>query len=127
MFQEVLDTAIILGMFFVRIGVPIVVTIGIGVWLEKKLRPAEFQKTSQRVQRGKIIPFPRVQNGARVTAAQRAHCWEAKQCDPAKRAQCPAYQRPDLPCWLALQAAGGRVRPQCADCEFYTQPRRAVV
>lgn len=126
MFQDVLDAAIILAMFFLRIGVPIIVTIGIGAWLEKKLRPADFQRTTQRVQRGKIIPFPRTQNGARVATAPLAHCWEVKQCDSAKRAQCAAYKRPDLPCWLALQTAGGKVRPECPDCELYTQTRRVV-
>lgn len=126
MFQDVLDALVILGMFFLRIGVPIIVTLALGAWLEKKLRPAETQRTQQPIQRGTIIPFPRVQNGARATSAPCAHCWESKQCDSAQRAQCAAYKRPDLPCWLALQAAGGKVRAECADCEFYTQPRRVV-
>lgn len=126
MFQDVIDAMVILGMFFLRIGVPVIITIGIGMWLEKKLRPADFQRTAQRAQRGKIIPFPRAQSGARVTAVPSVHCWEVKQCDSAQRAQCVAYQRPDLPCWLALQTAGGKVRAECLECELYTQPRRVV-
>lgn len=126
MFQDVLDVLVILGMFLLRIGVPIIVTLGIGIWLEKKLRPAESQKTTQPVRRGTIIPFPRAQNGARAAVPQLAHCWETKQCDITQRAQCPSYKRPDLPCWLALQAAGGKVRAECADCELYAPPRRVV-
>lgn len=126
MLQDVLAAMVILGMFFLRIGVPIIVTIGLGAWLENKLRPADFQRTPQRIPRGKIIPFPRAQTGAHVATVPVVHCWEAKQCDPAKRAQCAAYQRPDLPCWLALQTTGGKVRPECPDCEFYAQPRRVV-
>jgi hypothetical protein len=126
MFQDVIDSLVILGMFFLRIGVPVIVTLGIGMWLEKKLRPQETRQTQRAVRRGTIIPFPRVPQGASPTSAQFAHCWDVKQCDPAAREQCAAFKRPDLPCWLALQAAGGKVRAECADCELYTKPQRVV-
>jgi hypothetical protein len=126
MFQDVIDGLVILAMFFLRIGVPIVVTLGIGIWLEKKLRPQETQQVQREVRRGTIIPFPRVSQGVSASSIPIAHCWDVKQCPPAMREQCAAYKRPDLPCWLALQAAGGKVRAECADCELYTKPRRVV-
>jgi hypothetical protein len=128
MFQDVIDGIVILAMFFLRVGVPILVTLGIGIWLERKLRPQGTQAQSRdaTARRGTIIPFPRVASNGRAAPVPIAHCWEVKHCDPTARAQCTAPQRPDLPCWLALQAAGGKVRAECADCELYNQPRRVV-
>lgn len=125
MFQDVIDGLMVLALFCLRIGVPIVVTLGIGIWLEQKLRPQETRQAQRKVRRGPIIPFPRVQSNGRA-AVPLVHCWDAKQCDPTARAQCAAPKRPDLPCWLALQTAGGKVRAECADCELYNQPRRVV-
>ncbi len=128
MFQDVIDGIVILAMFFLRIGVPIIVTLGVGIWLEKKLRPQETQAQPRdaTTRRGTIIPFPRVSPGTNASALPLAHCWDVKQCDSITREKCAAYKRPDLPCWLALQAAGGKVRAECADCELYTKPRRVV-
>ncbi|MCI0475925.1 MAG: hypothetical protein L0Y55_06730 [Anaerolineales bacterium] len=123
MFQDVIDGLVVLAMFFLRIGVPIVITLGIGIWLEKKLQPRQTQRTARR---GTIIPFPRVRQGANASAIPLVPCWDAKQCDPTARAQCAATKRPDLPCWLALQTAGGKVRAECADCELYTHSQRVV-
>ena len=126
MFQDLIDGLVILALFFVRLGVPVILTLGIGIWLEKRLRPAETQSERKPTRRGTIIPFPRGAQNARASLTAATHCWDVKQCDAATRAQCAAYQRPDLPCWLALQATGGRVRAECADCEMYARPQRAV-
>ena len=126
MFQDVIDGLVILAVFFLRIGVPVIVTLGIGIWLEKKLRPQETQVPQRQVRRGTIIPFPRLSRGASPSAVPVVHCWDVKQCDSAMCEQCAAYKRPDLPCWLALQATGGKVRAECADCELYTKPQRVV-
>ncbi|MBM3130629.1 MAG: hypothetical protein FJ009_18615 [Chloroflexi bacterium] len=126
MFQDVIDGIVILAMFFLRIGAPIIVTLGVGIWLEKRLRPREAQQTPRQVRRGTIIPFPRVASNGRASAIPVTPCWEVKQCNPTARAHCAAPKRPDLPCWLALQTAGGTVRAECADCELYNQPRRVV-
>jgi hypothetical protein len=126
MFQDVIDGLVILAMFFLRIGVPVIVTLGVGYWLEKKLRPADTQTAQREIRRGTIIPSPRVSRRAGSSSVQAVPCWDVKHCDPVAREQCAAYKRPDLPCWLALQAAGGKVRAECADCELYTQRRRVV-
>ncbi len=117
--DTLIDTVVILFMFVLRIGVPVAITLLIGRWLEKKLAPAEQQQTetkpryTTRTSRsgGKIIQI---------------HCWEAKHCESAKRAQCAAYKRPDLPCWLALQAEGGKLREECFTCAFYKPQNIAV-
>ncbi len=112
MFQDVIDALVIGLMFVLRIGVPIALTLVVGYWLEKKLAPA--QQVSSRARTtgsAKIIPL---------------HCWDVKKCTSTQRAQCAAYRRPDLPCWLALQAAGEKVRPECHTCAFYKPERIAA-
>ncbi|MEW5719768.1 MAG: hypothetical protein AB1817_14140 [Chloroflexota bacterium] len=45
MFQDVIDSLVVLALFYVRIGVPIIVTLGVGIWREKKLRLAVRSRT----------------------------------------------------------------------------------
>ncbi|MCI0476686.1 MAG: hypothetical protein L0Y55_10600, partial [Anaerolineales bacterium] len=110
--QDVIDTLAILLMFAVRIGLPIVLTLAVGVWLEKKLAPRERATRPARTARSaKIIQI---------------HCWDIKKCASATRAQCAAAQHPELPCWLALQVDGNKVRPECYACAFYKPERIAA-
>ena len=109
--EIVSETIGLMVMFIIRIGIPIAVTFAIGRWLEKRLAPPETaeeekpaQQTPHYTRSGKII---------------RIHCWDVNHCEPAKRAQCAAFKHPDLPCWLALQAEGGKIREECFSCAFY--------
>ncbi|MDE3090267.1 MAG: hypothetical protein KGJ80_12875 [Chloroflexota bacterium] len=110
--EFITETVAVIFMFIVRIGVPIAITLLVGRWLEKKLSPREEEQVetksnyTTRVTRsgGKIIQM---------------RCWDVKRCEPAKRAHCAAFQRRDLPCWLALQADGGKLRAECFTCAFY--------
>ncbi len=112
MFPEFLtETVNVIFMFILRIGIPIAITLAFGWWLEKKMAPpaaVEQEKPTQQSPRyrrtGKIIQI---------------HCWDLKRCESAQRAQCAVYQHPDLPCWLAIQADGGKLRPECFACALY--------
>jgi hypothetical protein len=111
MFETLIELIGLVMMFVLRIGVPIALTYFVGRWLEKKFRPVEesnniirINEITRRASSGKII---------------RMHCWDIKRCDAAKRAQCAAFQRPDLPCWLALQVSGHSLHEECFTCAFY--------
>ena len=119
--QTVIDTLIIFAMFVLRIGVPIVLTLAFGYWLEKKLAPPQEASVHQATG-ARIIQFPR-QAATRPTAV---HCWDLKECSVDQRSNCAACQRPDLPCWLALQAQGEKLREACFTCALYTQPHYRV-
>ena len=97
------DILVVIGMFVLRVAVPIALTIALGKWLEKKLSPQNAENSAPKAS-GKIIQL---------------HCWDVKRCPAATRAQCAAYKHPELPCWLALQAEGGKVRPECFSCALY--------
>lgn len=110
--EQILDTIVIFGMFAMRIGVPVVVTLALGYWLERKLRPLEDQQNEKIVNIGTA-------RRARSSKIIQLHCWDLNHCDATKRAECAAYQHPDLPCWLALQVSGDKVHEQCFSCALY--------
>jgi hypothetical protein len=55
--QTIFDTLIVIGMFILRVGVPVAVLFVLARWLGKKLQPQEMQETQRRSSDGKIIPF----------------------------------------------------------------------
>jgi hypothetical protein len=116
--QDVIDSVMVILMFVLRIGVPIALTLAFGYWLENKLRPPEQAENSQPVQTEK--------RWTRTGNIIQLHCWDVKKCDAAKRAQCAATKHPELPCWLALQAEGQKVREECFTCAFYKPQTKAA-
>ncbi|MCL5951988.1 MAG: hypothetical protein M1132_09755 [Chloroflexi bacterium] len=110
MSQELVDVAIVALGFLVRIGIPIAITLALGYWLESKLSPAvekdEQVELKRPASRGpKVVNYP--------------HCWELRHWDWARCAGCAACRHPDLPCWLALQVEGEKVREDCFTCALY--------
>jgi len=110
--RTIVDAVVVLFMFVLRIGVPIALTLLVGRWLEKKLAPRE----EGQVETTRRFTTRTTQSGGKII---QVHCWDVKRCAPAKLAQCAAYKRPDLPCWLAIQAEGGKLREECFTCTFY--------
>lgn len=76
--QPVIDTLIIIGMFILRIGVPLAIVLVIGAWLEKRLAPAAAEQSERRTEGARIILFRPRQSVA--TPPQ-----PASKDDPAKR------------------------------------------
>ncbi len=50
----------------------------------------------------------------------RPKCWEAKGCKPEARSRCPAFLKPQLPCWQATLTQSGKLRPQCLACPQFS-------
>lgn len=68
--QTFIDTVIVLGMFVLRVGVPIAILYVLARWLGKKLQPQEMSSARQRD--GKIIPFAKPSANAAATQANDA-------------------------------------------------------
>ncbi len=53
-----------------------------------------------------------------------ARCWEIKDCSPAQKRTCPAYNRPGLPCWLANMQTNEdyRLKSECLACTLFSLP-----
>ncbi len=102
------DVLVVAYMFVLRIGVPILITLMIGAWLKRLVE--EKDKPEQ-------VTAP---------ASSELHCWDIKKCSEAEQAKCIARQRPDLPCWLALQVDGEGLKEMCYTCPVYTVRADAV-
>lgn len=100
----------VIGLFVLRIGVPIVVMVllswGVSLYVQREeARALEAEKRAALAQA--------------AAAAAPAACWDVKGCGEEAKADCPAMKRPDLPCWLAKQLATGRLSPACEACVMY--------
>ena len=76
--QPLIDALIVIGMFVLRIGVPLAIVVVIGGWLEKRLAPPAAGESKPRMQGARIIQFRPRQNGAAQPQAK-------PQSEPAKK------------------------------------------
>lgn len=108
------DTAIIIGLFFLRIGIPVMVTVAIGELISRSMAAREDASDSEQAVAGS--------DGYQLSP----RCWDVVNCDPAVRRNCPAYLRPQVPCWLALQLAGRELPEKCFSCEIFHRTQSVV-
>lgn len=113
-----LDGLVVLVLFAIRIGLPIALTLAFGYWLERKLQP---EKRSEWPGTGTVTRRP-----VHSPKVIRLYCWDVMRCRATERAQCAAFKYPDLPCWLALQVDGDKVRQECFTCELYRPQKIAA-
>ena len=99
----VLRDVIVLGyMFFLRIGLPLLCIVLIGKWIQVKM--TQVDRREQIARQGE------------------PYCWQSENTPQTRRAQAAAEKYPDLPCWLAVQHAGGGVTEDCVQCPRYAVP-----
>jgi biopolymer transport protein ExbB/TolQ len=106
------DVMTMVAMFALRLGVPLVGTIVICRVLDRLSVRRAAQLAQERKLRQKAVAQAQ-------QAVRTLHCWEIKRCDPETRDACPAHQRQNLPCWLALQLAGVQLSAECHSCAMY--------
>ncbi len=111
--QTIQDILVIGGMFFLRIGLPLLIVMGIGYLIQRWLEPKAVQEQFEG-----MVRSAQEQRASSATAAK--PCWEIKNCSAEARAACAAVQQPDIPCWLARQIAGQPLPEGCAACQVRT-------
>ena len=116
-----LQAAIITGMFVLRLGIPIAITLLAGYWLRRldaKWQAeawAQWEASQAHQEPAEVEPL----------AQLNPPCWMVKGCDEAARSACPAFHQPGLPCWLARQRTTGRLPAECYTCELWLGRRTA--
>lgn len=115
-----LQTVIILGMFVLRLGVPLAITLAVGYWLRRL--DAKWQAEAQ-AQREAELSQQQAPLDAEIKRPEvtKEPCWVIKACPEAVYQQCPAYSQPHLPCWLARFRAGGMLPARCYRCTLFSQ------
>jgi hypothetical protein len=89
-----------------RIAVPVGVTafvVGLLRYLDA-LWQAEAMRKAMKVG-GAMIPI------------QNLKCWDIHECPPERKAKCPAYLNPNIPCWQA-HCVHGQLQEACRACPF---------
>ncbi len=99
------DALVIAYLFVLRLGVPLLITLMIGAWLKQWL-----EEHAAKVE-------PQAQPTLRLNGR---HCWEVRHTPETEQAKAAAEQRPDLPCWLALQVDDGGLKQMCYTCPLFT-------
>lgn len=100
---------IVLLLFALRIGIPLVLTLGLaylydtiaGRW-EKQARAGGDRSQSQ---------------GSKVPALSASVQTE---CPIRARVECACQQWPSIPCWLALQLTEGHIPEECLNCQRFS-------
>lgn len=108
---------VIVGMFVLRLGVPLLITLGVG-YLWRRL-DAKWQAEAQLKQElDQALDKAAAEPGLLDKAAQ--PCWSAKECDASVRANCAAPKQPNIPCWLARRRSEGGLPAECYNCDYFT-------
>ena len=106
----------VLGMFLLRLGLPLALTLAVGYWLHRMDARWQAEALAQRAggaEQGVA--------GAELKALKPAQpCWEVKGCDESRRAQCPACKLLDIPCWVARLRVTGRLPEECFGCQLFS-------
>ena len=76
--QSIVDGLIVLGMFLVRIGLPIGILFALGYWFQTRMEPKDAEKPRRRTEGARILPFLKPQ----ATTSTSTNCWDVKHCDP---------------------------------------------
>jgi hypothetical protein len=130
-------TGFMVLLFVLRCIAPFVLLMGVGYFMNRMVDKWEWealaqqekeQESSPAPQPGQIfpekpaIPMPQpafAKSPAEKKPAIQLPCWLVKNCDPAHRPDCPAYQQRGKPCWVARLAAEGVLPAGCPDCTVY--------
>jgi hypothetical protein len=108
-----LEAVVIAGMFLLRLGLPLAITLLVGYLLRRL--DAKWQAEA-RAQLGMPQAQKAVAPAQPLPRPAGQPCWVEKGCDEARRARCPAPKRPNVPCWLARRQAEGRLPAECYNC-----------
>ncbi len=129
------NSVLIVLLFILRLGVPLLITLAIGYVLGRldakwqaeaeAERQAEMQAQAAKAQTPlkPSAPAAPYQLPARQPLAGWAMagtpCWSLKGCTEATKAACPATRQPSVPCWAARLNAEGQLPQACQSCQLY--------
>jgi len=86
-----------------RIGVPLIITGLLLVWLHNLDK--HWQK--------EVLTLPVVPTGK--------PCWEIKDCPEQTSRNCPAFADPTTPCWQVFRTKDGVMKETCLGCSVFRQ------
>jgi hypothetical protein len=143
------DMVVVFGMFFLRVGVPLLIVIAVGYGLKQLDRRWEAEARAHQAKTADaqpeapelpvrkpakqptpqplpFIPPPVTEKDQRMglfaqpgVLAAGKHCWDEHGCTDSKRATCAASSHLDQACWQARFNAEGHVPEECVGCDIF--------
>ena len=111
------EAAVIAGMFLLRIGVPLAITLAVAYFLRRldaKWQAEAWAQWEASQSQDEVV------REAKLLRTSEQPCWSLKGCDETARANCAAPKFPDLPCWLARRRSEGKLPAECYGCEQFS-------
>ena len=113
------STLIIGGMFVLRLGVPVAITLLIGYGLRRL--DAKWQAEAQaRLEAEQAVRQKQVEPELEFYQVIDPPCWVQKNCPEILQAKCPATQNYNIPCWMAWFRAEGTIPDRCYGCKLFS-------
>ena len=112
------EAAVIVGMFALRLGVPLAITLTVGYLLRRL--DAKWQAQAWEQWEASQSQEQVIAEAKRLQADMEQPCWSLKGCDETARAQFAAPQQLDIPCWLARRRSEGRLPAECYNCAQFS-------
>ncbi len=131
--SSVTEILYIVGLFVLRLGIPLAITLVIAYFLRRLDTKWEDEARSEQ-EAGRVtreveekeavsVPLAHMPSPAPIPAALDSYgkpCWEInKECNSTKMEHCPAYHDPSIPCWQARRQVEGRIPVECYHCEIF--------
>lgn len=107
--NELLEPLVVIGLFLLRLAVPLAITLLIGYLLRRL--DARWELETQSHSHTVATEEP---------AAVQQPCWEDKECSARRRSRCPARGLANIPCWLARLRVENRMPAECTGCVRFT-------
>jgi len=114
------QAAIILGMFILRLGVPLAITLAVGYWLRKLDAKWQAEARARLQQQQAQEKAAAAKSALKMYRVIEQPCWVLKNCPDEARSKCPAVEKPYLPCWMARCQAEGQIPPECYYCHLFS-------
>lgn len=106
------ELLVIVGMFVLRLGVPLAITLAVGYGLHRLDARWEAEARADRNRAELPVDVKALKKSERP-------CWEVKGCNEAQKAECPACRLLDIPCWVARLRTTGLLPFECQGCELF--------
>ena len=115
-----LQALIIFGMFVLRLGVPLAITVAVGYWLHRL--DAKWQAEAQAQQEAFLAQQEdRANPEIEILKVIKEPCWVTKGCPETIYKQCPAYRQPNIPCWMARFRVEEIIPSKCYQCTLFSR------
>lgn len=114
----------IAGLFLLRLGLPIMATVGLAWWLKRMDNRWQAEARAQYIARhwGETDAAGRT---VRVEPPAMP-CWITRNCTEEQRAACAAHGQSSLPCWVVRLRREGKLPHTCLTCELFAVVRSGV-